>query len=343
MKICSTRSAALAAAAALILAACGGGSETATPAPAPAPAAPAESAPAPRIDYPTREVSMIVPFSAGGSTDLAGRIVAAALSERWGVPVTVVNNAGGNTVPAVSDMMAAAPDGYTVLMDNQPASSMIDVVVTDLPFKVSDRTFIAIAMQTPMIFITSKDSPFQSLTDVAEAAKQRPVTWTSLGGAGAQDMAFRQFFASIGVEISDTRPVALPGGADAVTQSVGGNIEVGVGSWPAIRAFHESGDARVLAVADTGRFFPPIDNVPTAIELGFNGVVTQYWIGFSGPPGLNPEIVEIWDEAIRAVLADPKVGAELKAIGVVPRYDDAEAMARFVVEENALVRKLFSN
>jgi tripartite-type tricarboxylate transporter receptor subunit TctC len=160
--------------------------------------------------YPTRPVELIVPFVAGASTDSCARVIAQVLETRWGVPVKVVNKPGGNTVPAVAEVMAAKADGTTMLVDNIASSAMLDTVVKNLPFKVSDRTFVAVTAYTPMMFIVHPDSPFKTLRDAAEAMKKgtETFTWTSLGGVGAQDMVFRRFAAATGVDVSKTRAVA---------------------------------------------------------------------------------------------------------------------------------------
>ena len=105
-----------------------------------------------------------MPFVAGASTDSGARVIAQVLEARWGVPVKVVNKPGGNTVPAVTEVMAAKPDGTTMLVDNIASSAMLDTVVKNLPFKVTDRTFVAVTAYTPMMFIVHPNSPFKTLT-----------------------------------------------------------------------------------------------------------------------------------------------------------------------------------
>ena len=197
-----------------------------------------EASPASAQKLFSRPMELVVPFSAGASTDLGARVLAGAMEARLGVPVRVVNKPGGNTVPAVTEMMRGEPDGSTLLVDSSPASSMLEIAVKNLPFKVSDRTFINITAYTPMIFIVSADSPFKSLAEAAEAAKTDPGTfsWTSLGGAGGQDLAARQFFKAIGVDVSKTRPLQLKGGADAVTMTAGGHVRLGTGTYAGISA-----------------------------------------------------------------------------------------------------------
>lgn len=293
--------------------------------------------------FPSKAIEIIVPFAAGGSTDLGMRVIAPALEVKWGVPVRIVNKPGGNTVPAVNDVMNAPPDGYTMLADGPPQSSMLDTAVKNLPFKVTDRTFVAIAAYTPMKFVVPADSPFKTLADAAAAAKADPstFTWTSLGGAGAQDMANRQFFKAIGVDVTKTRPLQLKGGSEAITMTAGGHVKMGVGSYSSIAAPLQSGKLRVLAVASPERW-PNLPDTPTAKEAGYPSIETLYWIGLSGPPKLPASIVAAYDKALQEICADPKVAEGLLRVGLLPLYANAEGMIKRVEKERAETQELWS-
>jgi tripartite-type tricarboxylate transporter receptor subunit TctC len=291
--------------------------------------------------YPTRPVELIVPFVAGASTDAAARVIAQVLEARWGVPVKVVNKPGGNTVPAVTEVMAAKPDGTTLLVDNIASSAMLDTVVKNLPFKVSDRTFVGIMGHTPMMFIVPADSPIKTLKEASEAMRTgtETFTWTSLGGVGAQDMVFRRFAAAIGVDIAKTRAVASKGGAEAVTLTAGGHVRLGAGTWSAIAAPLSAGKLRILAVAAADRW-PKLD-VPTTSEAGFPDTEVSFWIGISGPPRLPAEIVSAWDTALKEAVADKAVNEKMLNAGVLASYQNAREMAARVERERELTQKLF--
>jgi tripartite-type tricarboxylate transporter receptor subunit TctC len=159
--------------------------------------------------YPTKPIEIINPFSPGGSTDLWSRIAAGYLNKKWGVPVNVVNKPGGNTLPACMQVYKAPPDGYTLLSDSTGSSTMLGIVVMDLPIKVMDRTFLAITGITPSLLIVPANSPYKTLADVIADAKKDPqnFTWSSLGGASSRDLSVRQFFRAIGVDFKKTKPV----------------------------------------------------------------------------------------------------------------------------------------
>jgi tripartite-type tricarboxylate transporter receptor subunit TctC len=293
--------------------------------------------------YPTKPVEIIVPFVAGASTDSGTRVMALALEAHWGVPVKVINKPGGNTVPAVTEVMSAKPDGTTILADNVASSAMLDTVVKNLPYKVTDRTFIAITAYTPMMFIVHTDSPFKTLKDASEGLKKdtESFTWTSLGGVGAQDMVFRQFAAFNGVDIKKPRAIALKGGAEAVTMTAGGHVTMGTGTFSAIAAPLSAKKLRVLAVAGPERW-PQIPDIPTTAEVGAADVQTLFWIGVSGPPKLPAHIVTAWNTALRTVLGDPAVKEKMLNSGLLVSYEDDKGMLARVERDHKRTQSLYA-
>ncbi|MCO5090102.1 tripartite tricarboxylate transporter substrate binding protein [Bosea sp. (in: a-proteobacteria)] len=294
--------------------------------------------------YPSRAIELIVPFAPGGATDLTARVVAPALEAHWKVPVRVINKPGGNTVPAVSEVMRANPDGYSLLADSPASSSMLEVVVRNLPFQSMDRTFMGMISQAPFIFVVSPDSAIKTMADAIEQARKDPSTfsWTSLGGAGAPDYAFRRLFHSIGVDVRKTRPVASKGGNEAVIMTASGNVTLGVGSWASVSPLLGSGKLRALAVAAPTRF-PLLPETPTTEEVGHPSVQVMFWFSVSGPPNLPAPVVKAWDEAIAAIAADPKVRETLQKIGNVPYVHPAEKVRAMVESEKKNVESLWAS
>jgi tripartite-type tricarboxylate transporter receptor subunit TctC len=138
--------------------------------------------------YPTRPVDIIVGFPAGGSTDIATRTMAFYLEKRWGTRVNVINKPGGNAIPAILEVLKAAPDGYTLFGDGSTSCSLLHVAHKDLPFKITDRNLISIWAFSPQVVFVQPASPFKTLKDAEAEAKKDPenFTWTSLGGFSAR-------------------------------------------------------------------------------------------------------------------------------------------------------------
>lgn len=292
--------------------------------------------------YPTRAIDLIVPFAPGASTDLWTRITADYLKNKWGVPVNVVNKPGGNTVPACLEVYNSKPDGYTLLADNNPSSSMTPIVVKSLPYKIMDRTFIAMTAIVPMVPIVHSGSTFKSLKDLEIEAKKDPenFTWTSLGGAGAQDFTCRQFIKAIGVDVFKTKPIMSQGGAHAVTLTAGGHVKLGVGTTSGALPAISGGMVRPLAITSKTRD-PNLPDVPTTAELGYPTVSCLYWIGVSGPPNLPSLIVDKWDKTLQEMLKDPEILSRLKKIMALPFYHNAKGMREYVTKETEEVATLF--
>ncbi|MGE0697603.1 MAG: tripartite tricarboxylate transporter substrate binding protein [Hyphomicrobiaceae bacterium] len=292
--------------------------------------------------YPTKPIDLLVPFAPGASTDTGGRIVAQALEAKWGVPVRVVNKPGGNTVPAVSEMMAARPDGTTLLVDGMPQSSMLDTVVKTLPFKVTDRTFLGVAAYTPIKLFVPSTSPFKTVQEVAAALKKDPAsfTWTSIGGASGLDLAFRQFAKDVGVDVKGTRAVVTKGGSEAVTLAAGGHVMLGLGTYPGAVAALQAGKLRMVAVASHERW-PNLPETPTGKEAGYPSLDVPFWVGFSGPPKLAPHIVAAWTKALAEVVADPAVKERMAKVGLKDLYEDAAGMAARVARERGQIQDLY--
>lgn len=269
--------------------------------------------------FPSKAVDIVVPYPAGGGTDLAARVIAKGLQEKWKVPVRVVNMPGGNTFPGVDNVMRAPPDGHKVLMDGMSSSTLLQLVVPDMPFKVSDRTFITYNVRNPMILIVPQDSPFKNIADVIVALKKNPreVSWSSLGGTGVSDMAFRQLFRIAGVPYANTRAVVTRGGAEVAVQTAGGHIMVGGGSHSSFASFIASGKVRVLAVFGPQRSKLTPD-VPSMTELGHPEAVMVQWNGFTGPLGMPNVAIQKWHTSIQELLTDPEVITGLTRLGIEP-------------------------
>ncbi len=293
--------------------------------------------------YPARGIDIIVPFSPGGATDLVERVVGTYLKRKWTVPVNVINKPGGNTVPACLEVYRSTSDGYTLLGDSNPSASMLPAVVKNLPFKIMDRTFIAMIAVTPMVIIVHSESPIKSLKDLEAEAKKSPetFTWTSLGGAGAQDFTCRQFLKAIGVDVSKTKPIMSQGGAQAVILTAGGNVKMGVGTTSGAIPAINAGTVRPLAVTGAARY-PDLPSLPTTAELGYPTVKCQFWIGISGPPNMPTPVAEAWDKVLQEMLKDPEVISKLKNVGAVPFYHHASGMKDYVLAETDEVATLWS-
>lgn len=300
------------------------------------------STPADAQQFPTKPIEVIVPFAPGGSTDLSARITAKALQEMWKVPIRIVNKPGGNTIPGVDEVMRAPADGYKVLWDTDSSASILDVFMTNLPFKVMDRTWISIVTEAPLVLVVAQDSPIKDLKGAIEFVRKDPqaVTWTSLGGSSSADIAMRRFFKAVGVDVTKTRPVMSRGGAEGAVQVAGGHVILGTGTYSSYSTMIPTNKVRVLAVFAPERI-KGLPNAATSKELGLPNTETSLFNGFSGPPKIPAEIVARYEAAVQAMLKDTKVIAELERVGLEPKFSDSRKMKTYVENDIKIVRELF--
>lgn len=295
-------------------------------------------------DYPSQPIEIVVPFAPGGSTDLSARIFAEGMQEKLGVPVRVNNITGGQTLPAVETVQNAAPDGYTLLLDGQSQTVLLEKLVPDLPFDIMDRSFIAETVRLNNIMFTRPDSPLQSLDDVIEKLKTDPqsLSWGSLGGTGLSDTGFLRMFREIGVERDAAREAVFKGGSEVVTQVAGGHIDLGISSPTSLKPFVESGKVHPIAVLGNERnvLYP---DTPTTAELGHPDITAIQWNGISGPPGMDEKVVAMLHKTIQELLADEAFVAKLSEVGLDPYPSELGHMRTLVTEERASFKDLFGS
>lgn len=293
-----------------------------------------------RPSYPSRAIEFVVPFAPGGSSDVAGRIIAKYLSAELGVPVNVTNKGGGNQVPAAMYVLAASANGYVLLEEGSSVSSA-HAVVKDLPYKWDDRAFGPMMVTAPHAFVVSGKSPWKSLGEVVEAAKKDPgsFTWTYLGGGTTTDFVITQALAARGVDVMKTKAVAFDGGGPGMVAVAGGHVlftAVGASATLPLRA---SGDLRVLAVTGDSRA-SSLPDVPTVKEAGFPEITMKSWWGISGPKALPKEIIDRLDQAAKKIVADPAYIKDHNAVSNQPRYMPAAEVKEYVMKEAQQLKEI---
>jgi tripartite-type tricarboxylate transporter receptor subunit TctC len=292
--------------------------------------------------YPTRAITIIVPFAPGGSTDTSARATASFVAKKWGVPVNVVNKPGGNTIPGTLEMYSSPPDGYTLLGDALPMCSLLDVVVTDLPFKVTDRTFVAMTTFSPQDIIVPSSSSYKTLKDLMEDAKNDPenFAWDSLGGVSGDDFGARMFFKAAGVDVRKTKPVMSKGGAQGAALVAGGHIKMSVSTITTSLPHISAGTIRVLAVCYDSRD-PLLPDVPTTAELGFPAIYLPFWHGISGPPKMPAYIADIWMEALKEMMQDPEYLAQIEKLRLRKFYHSPKEMVEYIMREREVAADVY--
>jgi tripartite-type tricarboxylate transporter receptor subunit TctC len=259
-------------------------------------------------EYPTRPIELVVPFVAGGGTDLTARLVADYLGKKWGQPVLVVNKPGGGGVPgARAALKEARPDGYTALVDIHTTSSMLIGAWKTPPLTLADRKYAGRIVRDPMVFAVKADAPWKSFKEFSDWAKANPgeLVWSTAGPAGPSRYTAYDWFSQVGVDLAKTRMVITEGAADSMAKLAGGHVTLAIHSVAEAHAMTEAGKIRLLAVLSPSRV-KHLPNVPTAEEQGvMKGTRVQWWAGIAFAAATPDPIVKKWEGAIAEMVKDP--------------------------------------
>ncbi len=291
-------------------------------------------------DFPSRPITLICPWPAGGPTDVVMRGMAEAAAKVLGQPVIVDNKAGASGTLGPATMAAVAkPDGYTI------SQTSIGTVRLPLMQKTSFdpvRDFTYIILLTGYIFGVSVkgDGPFKSWADVLAYAKANPgkLTYGHPGSGGSLHIGMEQMAAHSGVQFT---PVPFKGEAEVFTALMGGHVDV-MASGTGRQDLIDSGQIRILSVW-TEKRIPRLPDVPSIRELGYPFVFESPW-GFAGPKGMEPAIVKKLHDAFKTALDDPGVRATMAKYEMAPIYKAADEYAAYVpqqvVQERAFLDRI---
>ncbi|HTD89505.1 MAG TPA: tripartite tricarboxylate transporter substrate binding protein [Burkholderiales bacterium] len=281
--------------------------------------------------YPAKPVRIIVPLAPGANADLIGRIVAQRVSPMWGQPVLLDNRPGGSTNIG-SEMAARAPaDGYTLLLVAPPIAINVSLF-NKLPFNaITDFAPIIQCTSVPNVMSVHPSVPARNLRELIALAKARPgqLNFGSGGQGSANHMAGELLKLTAGINIVH---VPYKGSAPAITDGVGGHVEmifVGISS---ILQLIEAGKLRPLAIGSIKRL-PMIPQVPTFIEAGYPEMTTSVWFGLLAPVATPAEIVTRINADVVGVIAMPEVRKRLIDDGQEPGGGSAEDFGRFIRSE----------
>ena len=288
-----------------------------------------DSCPAKAQTYPTRTITIVVPFPAGGFADSFARLLGNRLSERLGWTVVVDNRpgAGGNLGAAAA---AKAPaDGHTLLVTTN-ALAINETLTKDRGFAIDDLKAVAIPAWAPEVLIVNAKHPAKTLSEFIASAKGRPINFGTPGRGTVAHIVTSYLFK----QLPDIEAVHVPfqGGAPVVTALMGGHIDLAGGASVGYSAQLQSGAFRAIAIATEQRHrqFP---GVPTYGESGFPGFVVTNWVGVFVPGKTAEPIAVTLNEAIDAMLREPEVQTRLEALQMEPRYGDHAGAQAFFKQE----------
>jgi tripartite-type tricarboxylate transporter receptor subunit TctC len=282
--------------------------------------------------YPEKQIRLVVPSPPGGGTDTLSRLVAAKLGEtrQWQILIDNRPGAGGNIG---MDIVAKSPaDGYTIALGESSNLTINPYLYSSLAFDAAkDLTPIVLVGTVPLVLVTAPTGKLDSVPSIVAAAKAKPLTFASGGNGTVGHLAGEIWKRRAGIALEH---VAYRGGAPAITDVMGGQVDLHFASVPAAASMISSGKLRALAVTTTRRT-EQLPAVPTLEELGYPGFAAQVIYGFVAPAGTPPAILQRLNAAINGVLQAPDIRESLAKIGVDIRGGTSEDFASFLTTERA--------
>jgi tripartite-type tricarboxylate transporter receptor subunit TctC len=284
-------------------------------------------------DYPTRPITLIVPYPPGGGNDVIARLVAAKMSTRLGQPIVIENRGGAGSTIGTRDAARSTPDGYTLLI----ATSSLAINPSLYPDAAYDakKDFAPIGLigSSPNLVIVPPSSPLHSIADLIAFGRAQPgkLDFASTGTGTSTHLSGQLFAAMAGIKLT---AVPYKGVAPALTDLMGGQVALMFCPMASVVGLARSGQVRVLAVtgAQRSQLFP---EAPTVAEAGLPGYVAELHYGLVAPGGTSPDIIAKLNTVLNDALADGGVGDRLAVDGTVTMPGTPQAYADDIAGEEA--------
>ncbi len=291
--------------------------------------------------FPSKPVTLVVPFPPGGGTDTGGRILAEQLGKRWGQTV-VVENKGGAAGQIGADIVAKAkPDGYTLLLGNIGTQAINPSLYRKMPYD-PDKAFapVSFVAELPLAMMAHPHVPAQSAKEFVALAKAQPgrLSYSSSGAGGAPHLAAEMFKQGTGTFIVH---VPYRGGGPAVQDLIAGHVQLTFMTALEASGHIKAGKLRALAVTSDKRV-PALPDVPTLAESALPGFNSISWLGLLAPAGTPNDIVDKIAADVRAVLAEEAVKTRFVALGGVPRGSTPQEFAKMIGDDRARYAKVIA-
>ena len=290
-------------------------------------------------DFPTKPIQLMVAFPAGGSTDIAARIVASIAEKALGQPIVVVNRGGAGGQIGWTELVRQKPDGYYIGFINLPATN---TVILDPERKAifTEKDFTPIINQVldPGVIWVRADSPYKTVQDLIDAAKKSPGTIRAATTGILSDDHLAILMTEEAAPGAKFRLVHLEGGAAQFKEIMAGNIDVAFDNVGSIVKRVQSGEVRALAVMDDVRskFLP---DVPTMKELGFPTVISSSTRGIAGPKGMPAPLVAKLRDVLKKAMEDPEHVKKLEEQGLAIKIMIGDEYEKYFAETHAKAKK----
>ncbi|SHI04487.1 Bug family tripartite tricarboxylate transporter substrate binding protein [Pollutimonas bauzanensis] len=270
---------------------------------------------APAQSFPDRPVRIIVPQTPGGASDALARIIGQKLGDKWGQTVVIENRPGAGGNVGMEAVIAARPDGYTLLMSYVGTQAINGALYKKLSFDPGkDFAPVATLATLPFVMVAKADAAFKTIPEILDAAKKGRITYGSAGNGSVNHLVGEMFNAAAKVKL-----VHIPyrGAAPALQDLMGGQIDLVFTSLPSVAGFIKSGTLHPIAVT-SGRRVPSFNSIPTIAEAGFKDFDVNPWFGLMAPKKTPPDVILKINKDVNELLRSKDVMASFAAQGAEP-------------------------
>ena len=278
--------------------------------------------------WPERPITIVVPAAAGGTTDIAARVLAEKMGKDLGTSVVVENKGGGGGSIGTAQVVRARPDGYTLLMGNIGPVAINFSLYKQLSYKESDLRGITNVISVPNILVVHADSPVRSVRELVELARTRRLNVSTSGVGQSPHMSSEMFRQKAGIEVT---LVPFPGAAPAVTALLGQQVDYMIDNLPSSMPHIRSGKFRALAITSATRS-AQLPEVPTMTEAGVPMQVTA-WFGLLAPACTPDAVVERIQQSARRAMQTAEVRQRFADLGGVPGGETPAEYDAFIAQE----------
>ena len=289
--------------------------------------------------YPSKPVTLIVPYPAGGANDAVGRLIGQKLAETLGQPVVVDNRPGAGTTIGAALASRAAADGYTIFLGSLASNAVSPHLIANPGYdSLKDFAPIGLIGVAPIVATVNKDSPYTSLKSLVDEAKKHPgdVMYGSAGNGSPLHLAGELFSQAAGVNMTH---VPYKGGNAHTMDLIGGRLAVIFDTTTAAMPMIKGDKIRAIAVSSPTRL-PDLPNVPTFAEAGYPGFEVQAWYALYAPAKTPADVLARLSADLGKVMQMPEVDSKLKSLAVKPAYGSAQELGAFTQTEFAKYGKV---
>ncbi|WP_424139477.1 Bug family tripartite tricarboxylate transporter substrate binding protein [Roseomonas chloroacetimidivorans] len=282
--------------------------------------------------FPSRTVTLVVPFPPGGTIDVLARLTAQQLTGRFGVPAVVENRAGAGGTIGAAAVARSQPDGYTILVSNVGSNGIGPALYRNIPYRpLEDFEHIGCFGAFPNVLVVRPDFPVSTIGELIALARQKPgeLAFGSPGNGLAPHLAGEMLMHATGIRLLH---VPYRGAGEARQAFLSGEVPILFENLPTVLPMARDGQMKPLLVTSPVRA-TGLPEVPTAIELGMKGFTNESWEGLSAPRGTAAAVVEVLSQALQETLAKPEVNARLTGMGIRIDYTKPDEYRAFIADE----------